>query len=72
MKKVLVGSKKEKPTKYSFVTVVVSCEKLDIENEEMKFVLADEEVCQVGTIVVNINVQKIINVQNNINVQKNY
>ena len=48
MKKVLVGSKKEKPTKYSFVTVVVSCEKLDIENEEMKFVLADEEVCQVN------------------------
>jgi len=46
MKKILVESKKEKPTKYSFVTVVVSCEKLNIENEEMKFVLADEEVCQ--------------------------
>merc|ERR1719354_997420 len=46
MKKILVKFKKETPPKYSFVTVVVSCEKLNIENEEMKFVLADEEVCQ--------------------------
>ena len=60
MKKILVESKKEKPTKYSFVTVVVSCEKLNIENEEMKFVLADEEVCQVNTSFIFINTKKII------------
>ena len=57
MKKILVEGKKEKPTKYSFVTVAVSCEKLNIENEEMKFVLADEEVCQVNT---SLNTKKII------------
>jgi len=52
-KKVLVSATEEKrPVKYSFVIVVVTCDKLNFKNEEIKFVCGDEEVCQALDITV--------------------